>query len=54
MIKDVDMRSCVRVAVGHTATMEVLLQVNIQQLVFVTKRDKIVRELIELTLLGRT
>ena len=27
-IKDVDMRSCVRVAVGHTATMEVLLQVT--------------------------
>ena len=26
-IKDVDRRSCVRMAVGHTSTMEVLLQV---------------------------
>ena len=25
--KDVDLKSCVRVAVGHTATLEVLLQV---------------------------
>ena len=27
--KDVDLRSCVRVAVGNAATMEVLLQVRI-------------------------
>ena len=27
-VKDVDLRSCVRVAVGHTATMELLLQVD--------------------------
>lgn len=26
-VKDVDLRSCVRVAVGHTSTMELLLQV---------------------------
>lgn len=28
-VKDVDLRSCVRVAVGHAATMEVLLQVSV-------------------------
>lgn len=27
-VKDVDLRSCVRVAVGHAQTMEVLLQVR--------------------------
>lgn len=33
--KDVDLRSCVRVAVGNAATMEVLLQVRIMRNVFV-------------------
>ena len=28
-VKDVDLRSCVRVAVGHAATMEILLQVSV-------------------------
>jgi len=30
-VKDVDLKSCVRVAVGHTATLEILLQVIILQ-----------------------